>query len=66
MDTRRELLKKAAYAVPAILTLKAVPAYAGRGSRRGSGSGGHSYGGHSYGGHSEDHGGHSEDHDSDD
>ena len=34
MQTRRELLKKGAYAAPAILTLAAVPAFAGSGSGR--------------------------------
>ena len=32
MQTRRELLKKGAYAAPAILTLAAVPAFADHGS----------------------------------
>ena len=31
-DTRRDFLKKAAYAAPVILTLKAVPAFAQNGS----------------------------------
>jgi hypothetical protein len=31
-DTRRDFLKKAAYAAPVILTLKAVPAFANHGS----------------------------------
>jgi hypothetical protein len=31
-DTRRDFLKKAAYAAPVILTLKAVPAFANNGS----------------------------------
>ena len=31
-DSRRELLKKAAYLAPAILTLKVAPAYAQSGS----------------------------------
>ena len=30
--SRRELLKKAAYVTPAILTLAAIPAFAGKGS----------------------------------
>ena len=34
MQSRRELLKKAAYAAPAILTLAAVPAFADHGSAR--------------------------------
>ena len=34
MQTRRELLKKGAYAAPAILTLAAVPAFADHGSVR--------------------------------
>ncbi len=34
MQTRRELLKKGAYAAPAILTLAAVPAFADHGSGR--------------------------------
>lgn len=33
-QTRRELLKKGAYAAPAILTLSAMPAFAGSGSPR--------------------------------
>jgi hypothetical protein len=32
-ETRRDFLKKAAYAAPVILTLKAVPAFASNGSR---------------------------------
>jgi hypothetical protein len=31
--SRRELLKKAAYATPVILTLAATPAFAGKGSK---------------------------------
>jgi hypothetical protein len=31
-DSRREFVKKAAYVVPAILTLQAAPAYAKKGS----------------------------------
>jgi len=34
MQSRRELLKKGAYAAPAILTLAAVPAFADHGSHR--------------------------------
>lgn len=33
-ETRRDFLKKGAYAAPAILTLKAVPAFANTGSGR--------------------------------
>jgi hypothetical protein len=32
MDSRRSLLKKAAYMAPAIITLKAVPSFASGGS----------------------------------
>jgi len=32
--SRRELLKKVAYITPAVLTLAAVPAFAGKGSGR--------------------------------
>ena len=32
MQSRREFLKKAAYVAPAVVTLKAVPAFAGSGS----------------------------------
>jgi hypothetical protein len=39
-DTRRDFLKKAAYAAPVILTLKAVPAFAKNGSGRGNNGGG--------------------------
>ena len=49
MPSRRDFLKKAAYVAPAIVTLNAVPAFAGAGSdRRGHGNrGGHgSRGGH--------------------
>lgn len=31
--SRRELLKKAAYATPVVLTLAATPAFAGKGSK---------------------------------
>ena len=34
MQSRREVLRKGAYAAPAILTLAAVPAFASRGSGR--------------------------------
>ena len=36
MPTRREFLKKAAYVAPAVVTLSAVPAFAGSGSGYGS------------------------------
>lgn len=36
--TRREIIRKAAYAVPAILTLTAAPAFAQSGSGSGGGS----------------------------
>ena len=32
MQSRRDFLKKATYVAPAVLTLKAVPSYAGTGS----------------------------------
>ena len=35
--SRRELLKKAAYATPVVLTLAATPAFAGKGSTHGKG-----------------------------
>ena len=34
MNSRRDFLKKAAYVAPAIVTLKAVPAFANTGSTR--------------------------------
>jgi hypothetical protein len=33
-ESKREFLKKSAYVVPAILTLKAIPSFAGSGSGR--------------------------------
>jgi len=35
--SRRELLKKMAYVTPAVLTLAAVPAFAGKGSKSSNG-----------------------------
>ena len=35
--SRRELLKKAAYATPVVLTLAATPAFAGKGSKGNNG-----------------------------
>ena len=37
--SRRELLKKAAYATPVVLTLAATPAFAGKGSTHEKGKG---------------------------
>jgi len=37
MQSRRDFLKKVGYAAPAIVTLNAVPAFAGTGSGRPSG-----------------------------
>jgi hypothetical protein len=39
-ENRRDFLKKAAYAAPVILTLKAVPAFANHGSGGNSGGNG--------------------------
>jgi hypothetical protein len=39
-ESKRDFLKKAAYVVPTILTLKAIPAFAGSGSGREHGNNG--------------------------
>ena len=49
--SRRGFIKKAAYVAPLVLTLKATPAYAARGSGGCGGNGGHHGGGHHGGGH---------------
>jgi hypothetical protein len=39
-DSRRDFVKKLAYAVPVVVSLKAAPAFARTGSRNGGGGGG--------------------------
>ena len=38
-ESRRSFIKKAAYIAPAVLTLKALPSFAGKGSNNGVGNG---------------------------